>query len=92
LLSGGSNSNCVVKMTQRYFEKLGTDYVGSVVPLCAPFNYDAPGTRVQNYPGALQDLHYVLGLINERASGTDLFSFLNIFPFMKYVLLFSRLY
>lgn len=79
LLSGGSDTNCVVRMTQLYFEKLGANHLGSVVPLCSPFSYDKPGQRIQNYPGALQDLHYVLNLINERAAGVFFFNCIKLF-------------
>jgi len=69
LLGGGSETNCVVRMTRFYFEKLGPAYLGSVVPLCSPASVDVPGERVQNYPGALQDLQYVLSLIGENHKG-----------------------
>lgn len=84
LVEGGSANTCVVRMTKFYFEKLGAGYCGSVVPLCAPFDYHSPGKRVQNYSGALQDFHYVLDLIGERAKG--------IFPCFpsKYCLCFLK--
>jgi len=60
-------------MTKRYFDKLGANYCGSVVPLCSMRDFHAPGERIQNYPGALQDLHYVLELIGQKTKGNPLF-------------------
>jgi len=56
-------------MTKFYFEKLGTHYTGSVVPLCAPQNPHLPGPKSLAYSGAIQDLQYVLGLIGEDPQG-----------------------
>jgi len=64
LLAGSSDMN---------FEKLCADYVGSIVPLCSTHSFNKPGQRVQNYPGALQDLHYVLDLIGQNPKGGLLF-------------------
>jgi len=66
-------------MTKLYFEKLGPAYCGSVVPLCSMRDFHAPGERIQNYPGALQDLQYVLSLIGERPKGDD--------PYLRFSLL-----
>jgi len=78
-------------MTKLYFEKLGPAYCGSVVPLCSMRDFHAPGERIQNYPGALQDLQYVLSLIGERPKGASFFILrfliatdLLIFPFIGY--------
>jgi len=76
-------------MTRFYFEKLGSTFTGSVVPLCAPGNPNAPGPRVLNYPSALQDLQYVLGLIGEDAAGN--FHFLLLCLSLLYTYDFSLL-
>jgi len=72
VVEGNSESNCVVRMTRFYFEKLGANYTGSVVPLCSARNAHAPSDKTLKYAGAIQDLQHVLGLIGENPQGNFL--------------------
>lgn len=61
---------CPVVLTQKYFEFLGTDWLGSVVPTCEPGHRDRPHSRrVMTYTNAQEDLRYVLTLVGEDPSG-----------------------
>ena len=54
----------------RYFEKLGADYSGSIIPQCRPTDRRLPhATRVLSYTSAIEDLHHVLRLVHVDPRG-----------------------
>lgn len=63
-------TNCPVNLTERYFQFLGTDWTGSVVPLSQPGHPDKPhATKVMSYTNAIEDLQHVLQLIGLDPNG-----------------------
>ncbi len=63
-------ADCPVELTRRYFEFLGSSWAGSVVPLSTPGQSNRPHpSRVMSYSNAMQDLHYVLTLIEVDIHG-----------------------
>ena len=61
---------CPVQLTIRYFDYLGANWVGSVIPGCLPSNSNAPHPwKIQNYTSAQEDLAFVMRAIGEDPSG-----------------------
>ena len=61
---------CPVQLTCKYFDFLGANWVGSVVPGCLPSDSNVPHPwKVQNYTGAQEDLSFLMQAIGEDPSG-----------------------
>jgi hypothetical protein len=59
-----------VKLTQKYFQYLGENWNGSVIPQCQPGDKTKPhASKIMSYTNAKEDLHHVLELVGIDPKG-----------------------
>jgi len=69
LFPEADEAHCVVKLTADYFQFLGEDYSGTVIPKCSPRNRFKPVDVPINYTSASEDFRDLLVKIGEPTEG-----------------------